>query len=119
MEDNNYATLQFEANLNSNYLYFDFALLPYGRTAALKIKSPTVKVNKVGCTFVPKDSSDSTMVSKINNAMMEDLSVCIDLGSNDKTEFNALVNANYTGNNLRLIMKKKKNNKKMKSKTHV
>ena len=104
IEDNNYATLQFEANLNSNYLYFDFALLPYGRTAALKIKSPTVKVNKVGCTFVPKDSSDSTMVSKINNAMMEDLSVCIDLGSNDKTEFNALVNANYTGNNLRLVM---------------
>ncbi len=104
VEDNQYATLQFEFNLNSNYLYYDFAMIPNGLAATLKVTSSVASVTKIGCVFVPKDSSDSTMVSRINNAMMEDTSVCMNLGSNNNNEFNVLVNANHTTNYLRLVI---------------
>ena len=104
IEDDQYVTLNFQPNLNSNYLYYDFPKAPLGLTASLKITTSTAKVTKVGCVFVSKYASDSTMISAVNNAMVEGKSACLDLGSNNSNEFNALINANIKGENSRLVM---------------
>ena len=104
IEEDKYVTLNFQYNLNSNYLYYDFPLKPYGTSASLKILTSTAKVTKVGCTFVSKYASDSTMVSSVNNAVVENKNICLDLGSSKKTEFNALINANYAEGNSRLVI---------------
>jgi hypothetical protein len=104
IEEDKYVTLNFQYNINSNYLYYDFPLKPYGTSASLKIISPSAKVTKVGCTFVSKYASDSTMVSSVNNAVVENKNICLDLGPKDTTEFNALINANYDNGNSRLVI---------------
>jgi len=103
-EDNRYATLNFQYDLNSNYLSFDFPRTPTGKVASLKILSPTAKVNKVGCVFVSKNALESTMISAVNSAMVENKNKCLDLGSKSKNEFNALINADYFEDNNRLVI---------------
>ena len=97
IEDNKYVTLNFKYNLNSNYLYYDFTMQPLGESASLKIITNEAKVTKVSCTFVSKYASDSTMISSVNNAMLENKNVCLDLGHNNNNEFNALIKASFTG----------------------
>ena len=104
IEEDKYVTSNFQYNLNSNYLYYDFPLKPYGLSASLKILTSSAKVTKVGCTFVSKYASDSTMVSSVNNAVVENKNICLDLGPKDTTEFNALINANYDNGNSRLVI---------------
>ena len=104
IEGDQYVTLNFQYDLNSNYLYYDFPKSPLGKAASLKVLTATAKVTKVGCTFVSKYASQSTMVAKVNNAMLEDQNMCLDLGSSINNEFNALINANYTGDNSRLVV---------------
>ena len=104
IEGDKYVTLNFQYDLNSNYLYYDFPKSPLGKAASLKVLTATAKVTKVGCTFVSKYASQSTMVAKVNNAMLEDQNMCLDLGSSINNEFNALINANYTGDNSRLVV---------------
>ena len=45
LEENNYATLNFKYDANSNYLYYDFAKVPFGSSASLKVISTTAKIN--------------------------------------------------------------------------
>ena len=104
LEENNYATLNFKYDANSNYLYYDFAKVPFGSSASLKVISTTAKINKVGCLFVPKTASQATMVMEVNNAMLENKNACLDIGSAVETEFNALIKASYTGENSRLVI---------------
>ena len=104
IEDNQYVTLNFTYNPNTNYLYYDFSKKPYGLSSSLKITTTNVKVTKVGCTFVSKSASDSTMIDSVNTAIKENKNVCLDLGSESKTEFNALINANYSEDNNRLVI---------------
>ena len=104
IEGDKYATLDFFYNLNSNYLYFDFAKKPLGNVASLKVLSPEAKVTKVGCVFVSKYASDSTMISAVNNAMLENKNMCLNLGNKNYTEFNALINADFEGENSRLVI---------------
>ena len=104
IEKDEYATLNFKYNLNSNYLYFDFPKSPYGLISSLKILSPEIKVSKISCVFVSNQASDSIMISAVNNAMLEDKNVCLNLGSNNKNEFNALIKAKLNDENYRLVM---------------
>ena len=104
IEDNKYVTLNFKYNLNSNYLYYDFTMQPLGESASLKIITNEAKVTKVSCTFVSKYASDSTMISSVNNAMLENKNVCLDLGHNNNNEFNALIKASFTGEYSRLVV---------------
>ena len=104
IEGDKYVTLNFKYNLNSNYLYYDFPKSPIGNSASLKIITVTAKVTKVGCVFVSKYASESTMISSVNNAMLENKNVCLDINSNNKKEFNALIKASYTGENSRLVI---------------
>ena len=104
IEKDEYVTLNFKYNLNSNYLFFDFPKSPYGFAASLKILSPAIKVTKISCVFVSKYASDSTMISAVNNAMLESQSVCLSLGSSSNREFNALIKAKLEGENTRLVM---------------
>ena len=102
--EDQYATLNFQYDLNSNYLYYDFPKIPVGQTASLKILTATAKVTKVSCVFVSKYASESTMISSVNNAMLENKNICLDLGSKNKNEFNALIKADYSGENSRLVV---------------
>ncbi|MBO6243381.1 MAG: hypothetical protein J6O41_02280 [Clostridia bacterium] len=104
IEGNEYVTLNFQYNLNSNYLYYDFAMKPLGDSASLKIITGEAKVTKVSCVFVSKYATDSTMISWVNNAMLENNNVCLDIGHNAKNEFNALIKASYSGEKSRLVV---------------
>ena len=99
-----YASLNFKYNLNSNYLYFDFPKSPLGQVASLKILSPAIGVTKVGCVFVSKSAAESTMIAEVNNAMANGKNICLDLGSSSKNEFNALIKAKLDGDKSRLVM---------------
>ena len=99
-----YASLNFKYNLNSNYLYFDFPKSPLGQVASLKILSPAIGVTKVGCVFVSKSAAESTMIAEVNNAMANGTNICLDLGSSSNNEFNALIKAKLDGDKSRLVM---------------
>ena len=102
--EDQYATLNFQYNLNNNYLFFDFPKSPLGLVASLKILSPAIAVSKISCTFVDKSASESAMIAAVNNAMIEGKNVCLDLGSKSKNEFNALIKAKLVETNTRLVM---------------
>jgi len=104
IEENNYATLNFKYGANSNYIYYDFAKVPTGNSASLKVISTTAKISKVGCLFISKTTSQAAMIKEINNAMLENKNACLDIGSSVETEFNALIKASYTGENSRLVI---------------
>ena len=101
---NEYATLNFKYNLNDNYFYYDFPQSPLGLVASLRILSPPIKVLKVSCVFVPKSASESAMIIAVNNAMLEGNSVCLNLGSENNREFNALIKAKLKDDNSRLVV---------------
>ena len=102
--EDQYATLNFKYNLNNNYLFFDFPRSPLGLVASLKILSPPIAVTKISCTFVSKTATESAMIAAVNNAMIEGKNVCLDLGSSNKKEFNALIKAKLEGDKFRLVI---------------
>ena len=104
IEKDQYVTLDFKTDLNSNYLYYDFPLAPYGLVASVKVLSPSAKVTKMSCVFVSKYATQSTMISAVNNAMVDNNSVCLSLGSSNSNEFNALIKAKIKGEDSRLVM---------------
>ena len=104
IENDEYVTLNFKYNPQSNYLYYDFPKNPYGNIASLKITSPDVKISKISCVFVSNNSSNSSMIIEVNNAMLLNKNNCINLGSNNTNVFNALVNAKFELNYNRLVM---------------
>jgi len=92
--DSYHVTQEFIQNKTSNYLFYDFTRTPLGNVASLKIiNSEGLKVNKVGCFFVAKNTEDSVMVSKVNEAMVNGTSVCIGETQKDDAGFDALINA--------------------------
>ena len=104
VDGNKYVTLNFQYNVNSNYLFYDFSRTPTGDVTSLKILTTSAKVTKVSCVFVSKYASNSTMVSSVNNAMLENTNVCLDIGANSETEFNALIKTSFSGENSRLVI---------------
>ena len=102
--EDQYATLNFKYNSTGNYLFFDFPKSPLGLVASLKILSPVLEVSKISCTFVSKTAKESSMIAAVNNAMIEGKNICLDLGSNSQSEFNALIKAKLEGENSRLVM---------------
>ena len=92
--DSNYVTQEFIQNKTSNYLFYDFTKVPVGNIASLKIINPDgLKVNKVGCVFVSKNTEDSVMISEVNNAMINGKSVCVGETQKDDNGFDALISA--------------------------
>ena len=93
--DNNYVYQDFIQNRTSNYLFYDFPRQAIGNAASLRITSEEsgMKVNKVGCVFVEKYSTDDDMVKKVNKAMLEGTSSCVGQTSYDQNGFDALISA--------------------------
>ena len=92
--DNNHVTQQFIQNRTTNYLYYDFTMVPTGYVVALKILSESgLKVNKVGCVFVSKNTEDEDMVKEVNSAMIEGRSVCVGQTEKDSDGYDALISA--------------------------
>ena len=99
-----YVTAEFLFKSTSNYLYYDFTRRPDGDIASLRIKIPDnsdIKVSKIGCVFTSKNVGDSTMISDVNKAMLENRNVC--LGEMKKSGYNALIKSKY-GDNSRLVI---------------
>ena len=92
-----YATELFIQNTTSNYLFYNFQRTPNGDVASLKIIQQSdgegMRVNKVGCVFVSRTTTDEEMVSKVNAAMREGTSVCIGETQKDTNGYDALINA--------------------------
>ena len=93
-----YVSQLFIKNTTSNYLYYDFARIPVGYVASLKIKQESeveegMRVNKVGCTLVPTTYSDEDMVRAINTAMNQGKSVCVGESQKDSNGYDALISA--------------------------
>ena len=94
--DDNYVTQEFQQNKSSNYLFYDFKRTPIGNVASLKIinnNEEGMKVSKVGCVFVYKNTEDVDMVRDVNNAIINGTSVCIGETQKDSNGFDALINA--------------------------
>jgi hypothetical protein len=93
--DSNYVTQDFTQNRTTNYLFYDFPRNPIGDVASLKIinSEEGMRVNKVGCVFVKRNTEDADMVSAVNKAMMEGNSVCYGQTEKDTNGFDALINA--------------------------
>ena len=104
IEKNQYVTKSFKLNSASNYLYYDFAKIPTGKIASLKVSTTVGKVTKVGCVFVSKYALDDTMVSEVNKATLQGKSVCLGEMQKDSDGYDALIKANYTDNNNRLVI---------------
>ena len=105
-EDGNYATQEFTQNRTTNYLFYDFSRNPIGDVASLKIinSEEGMRVNKVGCVFVKKNTEDVDMVSAVNLAMMEGNSVCYGQTEKDTNGFDALINAKDVKNGYQRIV---------------
>ena len=93
-----FATQVFVQNTTSNYLFYNIPRKPIGEVASLKIRPVDeevegMRVNKVGCVFVKKESSDEEMVSAVNKAMADGNSVCIGETQKDTNGFDALISA--------------------------
>ena len=99
-----YFQADFKVKTSSNYFYYDFLRAPEGNVASLRIKTDTVKINKVGCVFVSNDASDEQMINAVNVAMIQDKSVCIGGKYFTNMGFDALVNAKYSSGNNRLVI---------------
>ena len=99
-----YVTKTFQYKSSSNYLYYDFAKIPTGKIASLKIITNKAKVNKVGCVFSSKYATDSTMVSDVNKAVLEGKSVCLGEMQKDNDGYDALINANFQDVKSRLVI---------------
>ena len=95
---NDYISQLFIKNTSSNYLYYDFARVPIGYVASLKIKQESdveegMRVSKVGCTLVPTSYSDEDMVRAVNSAMNQGTSVCVGESQKDTNGYDALISA--------------------------
>ena len=95
---NDYVSQLFIKNTTSNYLYYDFARIPVGYVASLKIRQESeveegMRVNKVGCTLVPTSYSDEDMVRAINTAINQGKSVCVGESQKDSNGYDALISA--------------------------
>ena len=105
IEDNKYVTGKFKSSLSSNYLYYDFAKVPTGNVASLKISSfEDQKVTKVGCVFVSKSATEEEMISEVNKAVNQGKSVCLGQVEKRYDGFNAIINAGYTSEKSRLVV---------------
>ena len=71
----------------------------------MKILSSPIGVSKVSCALVPKSTTESTMIAAVNNAMVDGTDVCLDLGSSNKNEFNALIKAKLDGDKYMTLVK--------------
>ena len=96
-------TTSFKVKSASNYLYYDFARVPTGNVASIRINTENTGVSKVGCTFVSNTATSNDMINAVNKAIREDKNYCIG-DTNSGHGFNALVNAKYTSGNNRLVI---------------
>ena len=101
-EKNEYVTKSFNYKIESNYLYYDFVRKPTGNIASLKIKSSGAKVTRIGCVFTSNLATNDEMISAINKAALDGTNVCI--GTMRSSAYDALINANYTDGNNRLVI---------------
>ena len=102
--ESEYITAEFAIKTSSNYLYYDFPRTPTGNVASVRIKSGSIRVNKIGCTFVSNTATEEQMINLVNIAMIQGTSCCIGENYVGITGYDALVNANYTVGKNRMVI---------------
>ena len=102
--EQDYFEANFKVKLSSNYLYYDFTRAPLGDVASIRISLNSAKVNKVGCVFVSSDATADEMIIEVNNAVIDNKSVCVGDSYTRSNGFNGLINAKYPSGKNRLVI---------------